>query len=77
MNQQIDLRGTPCPLNFIRARLTLETLDPGDWLLIDLDIGEPEQTVAEGLRQAGHEVIVEDHPQDSDAVRLLIQCHGG
>ena len=25
-DQQIDLRGTPCPINFIRCRLALEGL---------------------------------------------------
>ena len=40
---QIDLRGTPCPLNFIRSKLALEKIDSGAWLQVDLDAGEPEQ----------------------------------
>ncbi|MFO8238496.1 MAG: sulfurtransferase TusA family protein [Prochlorococcaceae cyanobacterium] len=83
----LDLRGTPCPLNFIRSRLALEALEPGAWLQLDLDAGEPELTVAEGLRQAGHQVEhVSPHPPaaaSSDptlkpgAVRLLVRRHGG
>ena len=42
---QIDLRGTPCPLNFIRSKLALERIDAGAWLQVDLDAGEPEQLV--------------------------------
>ena len=42
----LDLRGTPCPLNYIRTKLALEKLEPGAWLQVDLDAGEPEQVRA-------------------------------
>ena len=71
---QLDLRGTPCPLNFIRSKLALEKIDPGAWLQVDLDTGEPEQLVASGLREAGHRVELE--PLEPGAVRLLIQRLG-
>ncbi|MCP9927120.1 sulfurtransferase TusA family protein [Cyanobium sp. CH-040] len=78
----LDLRGTPCPLNFIRSRLALEALGPGEWLQLDLDAGEPEQTVSEGLRQAGHRVQrMPDPPAregaDPAGVRLLVRRHDG
>jgi TusA-related sulfurtransferase len=71
---QIDLRGTPCPLNFIRSKLALEKLDFGAWLQVELDAGEPEQMVASGLREAGHRV--EGQPGEGGGVRLLIQRLG-
>ena len=74
---QLDLRGTPCPLNFIRARLALEGLAPGAWLQLDLDPGEPEHSVREGLAQAGHQLCCSPHPQAPAAVRLLVQRHAG
>lgn len=77
ITNQLDLRGTPCPVNFIRARLTLEGLAPGQWLQLDLDAGEPEQSVREGLREAGHRVLSSSHPQAPAAARLLVQRHGG
>jgi len=75
----LDLRGTPCPVNFIRARLALEPLPPGSWLRIDLDGGEPEQMVTEGLRNEGHTVErVDPSPFDpGDGVRLLVRRDGG
>ena len=39
--QSLDLRGMACPVNFIRTRLALESIEPGDWLQVDLDGGEP------------------------------------
>jgi TusA-related sulfurtransferase len=71
----LDLRGTACPVNFIRSRLALETIDPGAWLQVDLDAGEPERLVGEGLRQAGHQVQIT--ALADGAVRLLICRHGG
>ncbi|MFM9101160.1 MAG: sulfurtransferase TusA family protein [Cyanobium sp.] len=64
-------------MNFIRARLTLEGLAPGQWLQLDLDPGEPEQSVREGLEQAGHRLHSSPHPQAPLAVRLLVQRHAG
>ncbi len=68
--QRLDLRGTPCPLNFIRSRLALEKLAPGERLEILLDRGEPEQMVSEGLRQEGHGVQL--HPMEPQGVQLLV-----
>ena len=77
MNQPaacLDLRGTPCPLNYIRSKLALEKLEPGAWLQVDLDAGEPEQLVAAGLRGDGHRVELE--ALSADAVRLRVRRHG-
>jgi TusA-related sulfurtransferase len=70
----LDLRGTPCPLNYIRSKLALEKLEPGAWLQVDLDAGEPEQMVASGLRGDGHQVEVQ--PLPPSAVRLRVRRHG-
>lgn len=74
----IDLRGTPCPLNYVRCRLALERLAPGEVLQVDLDGGEPERMVAEGLRGEGHSVDVDPLPIDGagPAVRLRVRRGG-
>jgi TusA-related sulfurtransferase len=69
----LDLRGTPCPLNYIRCRLALETIAPGAWLQVDLDVGEPEQLVSSGLTSSGHGVEIQPHPSADTAVRLTIR----
>jgi TusA-related sulfurtransferase len=63
MNPLLDLRGTPCPLNFVRTRLKLEQLAPGTTLEVWLDGGEPIQQVPDSLRQQGYEVLTVQ-PQD-------------
>lgn len=73
--QRLDLRGTPCPVNFIRSKLALETVPIGAWLEVILDAGEPDRLVSEGLSGAGHQVLAE--PAAAGGVRLLIRRHGG
>jgi TusA-related sulfurtransferase len=73
--QCLDLRGTLCPVNFVRTRLALEKLPPGAWLQVDLDAGAPESLVSEGLREEGHEVLGIE-PTDGAGARLLI-CRAG
>ena len=74
----LDLRGTPCPLNYVRSRLALERLPVGSWLQVDLDSGEPEDMVVGSLRSDGHEVcqVPLPTPQDGPTVRLLIRRGG-
>lgn len=74
-SQRLDLRGTPCPVNFIRSKLALEAVPIGAWLEVILDAGEPEHLVSEGLSGAGHQVLAE--AASGGGVRLLIRRHGG
>lgn len=39
MGEIVDLRGVACPTNYVRVRLALEPLAPGDELEILLDTG--------------------------------------
>ena len=52
----LDLRGTPCPLNFVRAKLRLQQIEAGDLLEIWLDAGEPIEQVPDSLVMAGYEI---------------------
>ena len=54
----IDLRNTPCPINFIRCKLALENLEKFNQLIVDLDRGEPESMVISGLKKEGHKVEI-------------------
>lgn len=53
---EIDLRGVACPMNFVKAKLRLETLDVGATLGVLLDDGEPVQNVPASFRNEGQEV---------------------
>ena len=51
---QMDLRGTPCPLNFVRTKLRLEQIAPGALLEVWLDPGEPIEQVPDSLVMEGY-----------------------
>ncbi|MBI2440990.1 MAG: sulfurtransferase TusA family protein, partial [Lentisphaerae bacterium] len=53
---ELDLRGVACPLNFVKAKLKLETMAPGATLSIVLDDGEPVRNVPASFRNEGQEV---------------------
>lgn len=55
----LDLRGVPCPLNWVKARLALEALGAGERLVVRLDGGDPLESVPASARDEGHEVTVE------------------
>lgn len=55
----LDLTGVVCPLNWVKAKLALEQLDPGDRLTLLLDPGEPLESVPRSAREDGHDVRVE------------------
>lgn len=52
--ETLDLRGTPCPLNFVRTKLRLNQLPPGQVLEVWLDAGEPIEQVPDSLRMGGY-----------------------
>ncbi len=56
-DQEIDLRGTPCPLNWVKAKLRLEAMQPGQWLEMILDDGDPVRNVPRSVRAEGHRVV--------------------
>lgn len=53
---KLDLRGTPCPINFVRTKLRLEQMAPGELLEVWLDPGEPVEQVPDSLRMEGYAI---------------------
>ncbi|HEY9851480.1 MAG TPA: sulfurtransferase TusA family protein [Leptolyngbyaceae cyanobacterium] len=52
----LDLRGTPCPINFVRTKLRLEQMSPGSLLEVWLDPGEPIEQVPDSLVMEGYKI---------------------
>ena len=57
--RRLDLTGVPCPMNWVRTKVALEELAPGDALVVTLDDGEPLESVPRSAREDGHTVSVE------------------
>lgn len=52
----LDLRGTPCPINFVRTKLQLQRMEAGTLLEVWIDSGEPVAQVPDSLRMEGYQV---------------------
>jgi tRNA 2-thiouridine synthesizing protein A len=59
VTETLDLTGVVCPLNWVRARLALERMAPGEELTLLLDPGEAIDSVPRSAREEGHDVEVE------------------
>ena len=46
-----------CPMNFVKTKLVLETMEKGQQLEILLDDGEPIQNVPNSVKLEGHKVL--------------------
>ena len=71
-HEHIDLRGTPCPINFVRTKLRLEKMVAGQILEVWLDAGEPIEQVPDSLTMEGY--CVEQIEQRSDFFAVYVRC---
>lgn len=53
----LDLRGVICPYNFVKTKLRLETMTPGQVLEVFLDDGEPIRNVPQSVENEGHAIL--------------------
>jgi tRNA 2-thiouridine synthesizing protein A len=65
----IDITADVCPMTFVRTRLALDRLRPGQVLLVRLRGEEPSRNVPETARQQGHTVL--NQREDVDGVLTL------
>ncbi|MBE9177035.1 sulfurtransferase TusA family protein [Oculatella sp. LEGE 06141] len=66
----LDLRGTPCPINFVRTKLQLERMAPGSLLEVWLDPGEPIEQVPDSLTMEGYTVEQIEDRSDFFAISI-------
>lgn len=69
---QLDLRGVPCPLSFVRTKLRLEKMSSGALLEVWLDPGEPIEQVPDSLKMAGYDV--EQIEERDSFFALKVRC---
>ena len=54
----LDVTADTCPLTWVRTKLALERLAPGETLLVEVPEGEALENVPRTAAEAGHEVSV-------------------
>ena len=62
----LDLTGLTCPLTWVKTKVALERLAPGDVLEVRCPPGEARENVPASAREAGHDVAVQ-----GDTIRIV------
>ena len=57
MTRKIDVTRDHCPMTFVKTKLELEKLAPGDELEVLLSQGEPLESVPRSATEAGYDVL--------------------
>ena len=65
----LDITSEVCPMTFVRTRLALDRMAPGQVLKVRLRGDEPLRNVPRTAREQGHEVLSLD--TDPDGVSVL------
>jgi tRNA 2-thiouridine synthesizing protein A len=72
VTREIDITRDICPMTFVRTRLALDKMAPGETLLVTLKGEEPLRNVPRTAVEQGHEVLSQQ--TDADGIsRLLIR----
>lgn len=74
-DEVLDISNETCPMTFVRTRLALDRLTPGQTLLVRLRGEEPLRNVPRTAAQLGHQVLSLETGEDG--VSLLLLRRGG
>ncbi len=71
IDDKLDLRGVLCPMNYVKTKLKLEEMEPGQILEVILDDGEAISNVPRSVKEEGHKIIEVEKLED--AFKLLVK----
>ena len=71
---RIDISSYICPMTFVRTRLALESLEPGQLLEVVMRQGEPARNIPRNLTEEGH-VVLSKGPIDDQHYRVVVRHH--
>ena len=73
-DHRLDITDQVCPMTFVRTKLLIERMRPGEIAEVRLNAGEPLQNVPRSVREHGHEVLslAPEDPADAAGPHLLL-----
>jgi TusA-related sulfurtransferase len=57
VKKSVDLHGVACPMNFVKTKAVLATLEKDDLLEVILDEGDAMLNVPRSVKEEGHQII--------------------
>ncbi|MDR1472158.1 MAG: sulfurtransferase TusA family protein [Synergistaceae bacterium] len=53
----VDITDVVCPVTFVKTKIALEELDPGQTISIRMNDGEPVRNVPRSVKEEGHRIL--------------------
>jgi len=69
-DQTLDITGEVCPMTFVRTKLKLERMQPGELLAVRLRGEEPLRNVPRAAREEGHAILAIEPEGDAHLVTI-------
>ncbi|MBM4466618.1 MAG: sulfurtransferase TusA family protein [Chloroflexi bacterium] len=66
IDQEINLKGGVCPYTFVKTKLALEMMEPGEVLRVIVDYLPAVENVPRSVHNEGHQVLDVSQMNDSD-----------
>jgi len=57
VDKELNIKGEVCPYTFVKTKLALETINPGDVLKVIVDHLPATENIPKSLKGEGHEVL--------------------
>ncbi|WP_456382900.1 sulfurtransferase TusA family protein [Persephonella sp.] len=57
IDRELDLKGEVCPFTFVKSKLIIEQMEPGQVLRVILDYKPSVENVPKSMREEGQEVL--------------------
>ncbi len=70
----LDITRETCPMTFVRTRLALDRLAPGQILMVCLSGEEPKRSVPQQVSALGHRILAQTNSEDGNLHLLLLRC---
>ena len=74
VTREIDITNDLCPMTFVRTRLALDRMAPGEILRVRLKGDEPLRNVPRSAQEQGHEILSLE--TDAEGIGLLVLRRG-
>lgn len=75
-DRSLDITADTCPMTFVRTRLALDRMQPGETLLLRLRGEEPRRNIPRTATEQGHQVLGQREAPDGTTL-LLLRKGGG
>ena len=72
---EIDITAHLCPMTFVRTRLALDRIQPGQILTVRLKGDEPRTNVPKTAQEQGHHILATTHSEDGTTTILIRKGH--